>query len=363
LFIHNKQAALEKQFSSIADVKESSTQSSSDVPSGQDAAERVLQAAVTSEAKLAAWLGIDEAAAKQLLQVRTVQTLRLDQWKARLNAATGLLEVLGHLSSSSSSSIQSSDELASISSGSPDAAVPAASREHISDSGSSSGSSSSSRRRRRSQSRSSVAAPAGTGSRAVVTSQCAAQQRSPQLLAALHSPQQQQQQRQLQQHVQMLDLPQPAAQALQRALDSGQSLAVAAVTVACFLAPFSRQLYQPPPRPPAAVVQIVLQHPAQFAKGSFESNCIALTSLAQASEPLRAELAELPLQQLVQYTCCSTTRLCYVQYLVQTQQPWPWEFNLHALLLSTWLTMPQLRERFCKAYPGFEKWEIAMQSL
>jgi hypothetical protein len=107
----------------------------------------------------------------------------------------------------------------------------------------------------------------------------------------------------------------------------------------------------------------VLQHPAAFARGSFATNCISLAALAQASKPLCAELAAMQLQELVFYLCCSTTRLKYVQYLVQTQQPVPWAFSLRQLLLSTHATVKELKERFSTAYPGFLQWEQAMESL
>jgi hypothetical protein len=110
-------------------------------------------------------------------------------------------------------------------------------------------------------------------------------------------------------------------------------------------------------------VQLVLQYPSHFAKGSFEANCTNLAALAQASKSLRTELAAMPLQQLVVFTCCSTLRLKYVQYLVQTQQQTPWAFSLHNLLLSMNIPVGRLRERFCAAYPGFAQWEQAMTNL
>jgi hypothetical protein len=110
-------------------------------------------------------------------------------------------------------------------------------------------------------------------------------------------------------------------------------------------------------------VELVLQHPAAFARGSFASNCVRLAALAQASKPFCTELAALPLKDLEPYLRCSPTRLKYVQYLVQTQQPLPWAFGLRQLLLSTNLNVPELRERFSAAYPGFEQWEQSMESL
>jgi hypothetical protein len=129
------------------------------------------------------------------------------------------------------------------------------------------------------------------------------------------------------------------------------------------LAPFSRQLYCTPPRPPDAVVELVLQHPRVFSHGSFANNCISFGALAQASTPFCAELAVMPLNELVPYLCCSPTRLKYVQYLVQTQQPLPWAYGLRWLLLSTHFTVKELRERFSAAYPGFVQWEQSMESL
>lgn len=105
LFVRNKQAALEKQQSSAARLISSSGAASSSGGSVSGAA--VLQVPATSEDRLAAWLGVDLAAAEQLLSVQRVRALKAADWKAKLSAAADLLDAVGHLTSGSSGSSSS----------------------------------------------------------------------------------------------------------------------------------------------------------------------------------------------------------------------------------------------------------------
>lgn len=161
----------------------------------------------------------------------------------------------------------------------------------------------------------------------------------------------------------------PAAQeALQCAVDSGHAAAVACVSVACHLAPFSSQLYPLPPVPPPLVVQFALEHPQVVSRMAFVANCSMLAALVAESQYLRSWLQQGDLMLLSKSLDKDPARFKMVQYLAQTQQPTPWSFTCEQLLAHIVLG-PQGkgkargRAAFVAAYPGYAAWEQAMHSL
>lgn len=398
--------------SSISDISSSSSNLSN--------SSSLVSLPSTPEGRLAAWLGVDVAVAQRLLDIPAVQRLTWAEWQKRLAAATHLMVAVGYVEAIQPALHAAGQAAAAVAAavaapaagvaGSADATTSSSRRRRRTSAATqpssigcyggnysssnntvnaagahptSSGSSSSSSvhvgsRRRRQKAAMSDATPAAATS---------AQQNSPMLIAE----QQQQQQQQLgqQQLVQIAQRimqqavheqqqqnttglqivpPSAAQEALEDALSSGQSLAVAAVSVACLLSPFSRQLYQPPPRPPDCVAQLVVQHPDAFARETFESNCNTLAALVQASPHLHLQLQGLTVSELAAYTACTQIRLRYVQYLVETQQPLPWAVSAHTLLLGQqWYSRAKgqtsTKEKFSAAYPGYQKWEEAMQKL
>jgi hypothetical protein len=196
----------------------------------------------------------------------------------------------------------------------------------------------------------------------------------------LDAPQQRQRQGKEQQQQQLLldelNLSPQARAALQHALASGHPAAVACVSVACHLPPFSQQLQQLPPRPLQAVVQFALQFPKVVRKIAFVANCHALAEAADCrtaagaatagSAYLRDSLQQAGTQVLSQCLGKDPARLRMVQFLVQTQQPLPWAFTVEQLLVHTVLG-PQggggSRAVFVAAYPEFAAYEEYMNSI
>ncbi|KAF8069383.1 hypothetical protein HT031_001498 [Scenedesmus sp. PABB004] len=324
--------------SSSSSSSSSSSRSSSSRGSGRGGADSGAGAAAAAPAlaelpsparRLAAWLGIDEPAAAQLLAQPRMARLSWAAWSGRLAAATGLLEALGHCPPR---------EPLDAPAGSSGAAVAAAALPELAPQPSSplllrGGRAFASQRRHtlnRSQRAGEPAPPPAPGERALG----------------------------------------PAQQALEAALASRQSQAVAGVAVACELAPFAPALCPPPqPRPPPAVVELVRAAPHVFVRASFEANARALAALAGASAHLRRELAALAPRELAALLGCPSPRLRFLQYLVHTGQPPPWAVGLRQLLLSTkWYgrlgALPGgQRQQFAAAYPGFADWEAAMARL
>lgn len=155
----------------------------------------------------------------------------------------------------------------------------------------------------------------------------------------------------------------PAAeQALQHAMQGGNADAVACVSVACHMAPFSQQLWQLPPRPAESVVQFALEHPALVSKKVLVVSCNALTALAAASEYVRQDLRELSQTDLARCLNATPMSIKFVQYLVQTGQPTPWLYQPSELLMQHRLSnraqpTEGKRATFVEAYPGYEAWE------
>lgn len=167
-------------------------------------------------------------------------------------------------------------------------------------------------------------------------------------------------------HQRRFMLRQEAQEALQHAVSSNHAAAVAAVSVACHLAPFNKQLHQLPSRPPDLAVKFALQHPAVISKSSFVSVCNSLAALAAENDFLRHQMHSLDLAGLSRCLNASATLVKYVQYLVATQQPIPWVYNLSQLLMQQRFTSKSKggrRAEFVAAYPGYEAWEKAMHEL
>jgi hypothetical protein len=179
-----------------------------------------------------------------------------------------------------------------------------------------------------------------------------------------------QQQRSTQRHPHNLldsfNMPPEAHQALQHAMASGHPAAVAAVSVACRLTPFSQQLDHLPPMPPDAVVQFALQYPKVIGRLAFVANCHVLSALASESEYLRTQLQQATMKVLSKCLDKHPVRLKMMQFLVQTQQPMPWAFTFKQLLVHEVLG-PQgtggSRVTFVAAYPAFEDWAQVTDSI
>jgi len=172
--------------------------------------------------------------------------------------------------------------------------------------------------------------------------------------------------KQLQGPPQRFMLRQEAQEALQHAMSSSHAAAVAAVSVACHLAPFNKQLHQLAPKPPDLVVKFALQHPAVISKTAFVAVCNTLAVLAAESEFLRRQMHHLDLPGLSRCLNASATHVKNVQYLVTTQQPIPWVYSLSQLLMQQRFTSKSRgsrRAEFVAAYPGYEAWEKAMHKL
>lgn len=153
--------------------------------------------------------------------------------------------------------------------------------------------------------------------------------------------------------------------ALGAALESRCSVAVAAVSLAAHLAPFTSQLLQLPPQPPDLVVQLMTGYPNVVLRHAFSQNCAALTGLVAASPHLKQLLKQQGMPGLM--ACLNTTqlRMGCLQYLVQSQQPTPWQLSLKQLLVDHRLYPGKRTPRaaFAAAYPGFVQWEEGMKSI
>lgn len=341
-------------------------------------------------AALAAWWGVQEATIEAMLAQlqEPKQRLTRQQWQERLGALQQLMQVLGWLgpesasgnssSSSGSGSVGSTNRMSdscvvAAATGSPLLPVAAA--------GSVAGLTQEADGTLSQQ----QTAPGQRRQRRPLAhqhQQQRQQQLAPEQPAQPTSDAQQQQRRRQgkeQQQQLLLDelnlFPQARA-ALQHALASGLPAAVACVSVACHLPPFSQQLQQLPPRPPQAVVQFALQFPKVVRKIAFVSNCHALAEAADCSTDagaatagsafLRDSLQQAGIQVLSQCLGKDPARLRMVQFLVQTQQPLPWAFTVEQLLVHTVLG-PQggggSRAVFVEAYPEFSVYDEYMNSI
>lgn len=309
--------------------------SSSSVGSASAGLKQMLPA--TPAGRLAAWLGIQLAAAEQLLKHPRLRTLRWSEWQARMAAAASFLGAVAHQP------------------------VAAAAERHTAGT--------------LNPQSSSCNSTSSSWSAVAVAGSAAADLSSPLLHeeavgqggqhAQLHPAQQTLAQRQSQQQHGVEFAPHPLGQkALQHAAQSRHAAAVAGVSVACLLVPFAQQLYSTPPKPPDYVVQFVLQHPDIFTTKLFVENCTRLATLTWSSAAFQQKLQQMPQQRLHRLMGCISTRLKLLHYLVQTQQPMPWPVELDLLLLGAKWRGKAVRKQFVETYPGYEQWEqFHMQEL
>eukprot|EP00878_Enallax_costatus_P010567 GHUV01011035.1.p1 GENE.GHUV01011035.1~~GHUV01011035.1.p1 ORF type:complete len:696 (+),score=242.90 GHUV01011035.1:240-2327(+) len=325
---------------------------SSSMPSGSVSAgvKRVLPATPTG--RLAAWLDIDYSVAERLLSHKQLGSFKWSEWQTRLEAAGSYLGAAAHCAAGAGGEQGGRH---SSCSGRPAAAV------------------------------------AGVAAFAVQPTAMADVTSNPLLYGTASSPvlhavpdqaeqqhvqeQHRRQQGQLQQHQQQGQQqrqqpvvefsPHPLGQeVLQHALSTRHAAAVAAVSVACLSVPFSQQLFSMPPKPPDPVVQYILQHSDVFAGKFFADTCRRLARMVWASTALQQQMQQLSPEQVAKLPGCISTRLKYLYYLVQTQQPLPWVFRLEVLLYDKKRESGYIRQKFFTAYPDYEQWEkFHMQEL
>jgi hypothetical protein len=164
-----------------------------------------------------------------------------------------------------------------------------------------------------------------------------------------------------------LQPPAATAAGVRKALATGHGAALAAVTTACHLPPFANDLSSHPERPAPAVIELLLAAPAVFGAKHVVEHCAKLAALAAASRHLQAELARASAEELAAYIACISPRLRFLQYLVQTQQPYPWKYSLSRLLVShAWYSdrdKGSVKDKFTAAYPGYSEWEEALEKM
>jgi hypothetical protein len=141
--------------------------------------------------------------------------------------------------------------------------------------------------------------------------------------------------------------------------------AVAAATVALNLADFSPQLSPVPMAVPPLVAQLVLANPKAFSakKGpALAESCRMLQLLAKQHPAAREVLLEGGMPGLARLLGFSLRRVAFLEFLLQTGEPWPWPVPLQQLLIGDNIT--KLRHPHEQAFTEWQqRQEAAAQAM